>query len=109
MALSLLLENGHVLQKAQEELSIHIGKERCVSEDDIENLTYLQVIVKETFRENSPSNIVDLITSAEDCIISTGHFIPADTLLMINAWKIHHDERLWPDLNKFQPEVFDWK
>ncbi|XP_038725127.1 cytochrome P450 CYP82D47-like [Tripterygium wilfordii] len=106
MALSLLLENGHVLQKAQEELNTHIGKERCVTEDDIKNLTYLQAIVKETLRENSPSNIVDLITSAQDCTLSTGHFIPAGTQLMINAWKIHHDEGLWPDPYKFEPERF---
>lgn len=33
--LALLLNNQHVLRKAQEELNFHVGKERCVDESDV--------------------------------------------------------------------------
>ncbi|KAF9596120.1 hypothetical protein IFM89_007173 [Coptis chinensis] len=45
--LSLLLNNRHVLRKAQDELDAHIGKGRHVNESDIHNLLYLHAIVKE--------------------------------------------------------------
>ncbi|TYG74804.1 hypothetical protein ES288_D04G212100v1, partial [Gossypium darwinii] len=47
-AISLLLNNRHVLKKAQEELDIHVGNQRQVEESDIANLVYLQAIIKET-------------------------------------------------------------
>ncbi|MBA0572669.1 hypothetical protein Golob_002995, partial [Gossypium lobatum] len=47
-AISLLLNNHHVLKKAQEELDIHVGNQRQVEESDIANLVYLQAIIKET-------------------------------------------------------------
>ena len=51
-AVSLLLNNPHILRKAQEELDAHVGKERLVNEMDISKLVYLQAIVKETLRLN---------------------------------------------------------
>ncbi|KAB2036115.1 hypothetical protein ES319_D04G201100v1 [Gossypium barbadense] len=47
-AISLLLNNRHVLKKAQEELDIHVGNQWQVEESDIANLVYLQAIIKET-------------------------------------------------------------
>ncbi|KAI3684781.1 hypothetical protein L6452_34007 [Arctium lappa] len=49
-ALSLLLNNRYALRKAQEELEMHIGKDRQVNESDIKNLVYLQAVVKEALR-----------------------------------------------------------
>lgn len=49
-ALSLLLNNRHVLKHAQEELYLKVGRNRWVEDTDIKNLVYLQAIVKETLR-----------------------------------------------------------
>ncbi|KAI8549784.1 hypothetical protein RHMOL_Rhmol06G0052300 [Rhododendron molle] len=49
-ALSLLMNNRHVLKKAQEELELHVGKERQVEVSDINKLFYLQAVIKETLR-----------------------------------------------------------
>ena len=46
--LSLLLNNQHALQHAQEELDIKVGRERWVEEHDINYLVYLQAIIKES-------------------------------------------------------------
>lgn len=104
-ALSLLLNNAHVLKRVQDELDVHVGKNRQVDESDIKNLEYLQAVVKETLRLYPPSPII-IRASLEDCILSNGYQIPADIRLMINIWKIQHDERVWSDPDKFDPERF---
>ncbi|KAJ6831359.1 cytochrome P450 CYP82D47-like [Iris pallida] len=50
LTLAALLSNPDVLKKVQDELEIHVGKNRVVEYSDIENLTYLQAIIKEVFR-----------------------------------------------------------
>ena len=35
-----------------------------------------------------------------------GYFIAKDTLLMYNAWYIHHDPQLWHEPWVFKPERF---
>ncbi|XVF15662.1 hypothetical protein REPUB_Repub09cG0173800 [Reevesia pubescens] len=59
-ALALLLNNRQALKRAQEELAIHVGKDRHVDESDIKNLVSLQAIVKETFRLYPPGPILAL-------------------------------------------------
>ncbi|EOX91269.1 Cytochrome P450 [Theobroma cacao] len=104
-ALSLLLNNPRVLKRAQDELDMHVGKDRLLEESDIRNLVYLHAIVKETLRLYPPSPII-FRASMEDCTLSTGYHIPAGTRLMVNAWKIQRDERVWPDPHVFKPERF---
>ncbi|GMY11647.1 Cytochrome P450 82A3 [Fagus crenata] len=95
--LSLLLNNEHVLRKAQEELNIHVGKDRHVDESDVINLVYLQAIVKETLRLYPPAPIIRFRAAMEDCTLSTGYQIPAGTRLMVNAWKIHQGKSIWSE------------
>ena len=105
-ALSLLLNNQMELKKVQEELDIHIGKERMVEESDINKLVYLQAIVKETLRLYPPSPIITFRAAMNDCTFSCGYHIPAGTHLMVNAWKIHRDGRVWDDPHDFKPQRF---
>ena len=55
LELSLLLNNPHTLKKAKEELDINVGKGRLVNEADINNLFYLQAIIKEVLRVYPPA------------------------------------------------------
>ncbi|PIA50742.1 hypothetical protein AQUCO_01200167v1 [Aquilegia coerulea] len=102
-ALSLLLNNRHILKKAQEEIDIHVGKDKQVEESDIEKLVYLQAIVKETLRLYPPAP--GPRESTEDCTVS-GFYVPKGTQLLINIRKIHRDPRIWSNPNEFQPERF---
>lgn len=104
--LSLLLNNSHVLQKAFDELDIHVSKDRHLDESDIKNLVYLQAIVKETLRLYPPTPIIGLRAAMQDCTLSAGYHIPVNTRLIVNAWKIQRDEHVWPNPHKFQPERF---
>ncbi|KAF8015573.1 hypothetical protein BT93_H1173 [Corymbia citriodora subsp. variegata] len=105
-ALSLLVNNRRILEKAQQELDTHVGKSRHVEESDVKNLTYLQAIIKETMRLYPPAPIINLRNSMEECTFSTGFRIPTGTRLLLNYWKIQRDERVWPNPNKFEPERF---
>ncbi|XP_057975857.1 cytochrome P450 CYP82D47-like [Malania oleifera] len=104
-ALSLLLNNPHALKKAQDELDIHVGRERRVDEADISKLVYLQAITKETLRLYPPAPLGGPREFAEDCTIGDYH-VKRGTWLMMNLWKIQRDSRVWADPSEFQPERF---
>ncbi|PSS31381.1 Cytochrome P450 82A3 like [Actinidia chinensis var. chinensis] len=104
-ALSLLMNNCHVLKKAQEELDFHVGKERQVDESDIAKLAYLQAIVKETLRLYPAAPLSGVREFTEDCIVC-GYHIPKGTRLMVNLWKIQRDPTIWADPSEFRPERF---
>ncbi|GMP72542.1 hypothetical protein CsSME_00030535 [Camellia sinensis var. sinensis] len=104
-ALSLLMNNRHVLKKAQEEVDIHIGKERQVDETDIEKLVYLQGIVKETLRLYPAGPLSGPREFTEDCIIG-GYHVSKGTRLTLNLWKLQRDPTIWPEPSEFRPERF---
>ncbi|KAI8549773.1 hypothetical protein RHMOL_Rhmol06G0051400 [Rhododendron molle] len=104
-AVALLLNNPHVLKKAQEELDSQIGGQRQVEESDVKNLVYIQAIVKETLRLYPPTQLLPPRESIEDCTVG-GYHVPAGTTLFVNLWKIHHNPQVWPNPWVFRPERF---
>lgn len=77
-AVSLLVNNQHMLRRAQEELNRTIGKDRVVEESDLKDLVYLQAIVKETLRLYPPVPITCYRNVTEDFEITNGKFhVPA--------------------------------
>ena len=104
-AISLLLNNRHALNKAQEELDSHVGKKRLVNESDIANLAYIQAIVKETLRLYPVAPLSGPRVFTEDCTIG-GYHVSRGTRLIPNLWKIQTDPNAWPDPLEFKPERF---
>ncbi|XP_018827789.2 LOW QUALITY PROTEIN: dimethylnonatriene synthase-like [Juglans regia] len=104
-ALSLLLNHPKVLEAAQEELDIHVGRERWVQESDINNLNYLQAIVKETLRLYPPGPLTGLREAMQDCNLG-GFHVSKGTRLIINLWKLQRDPQIWSNPSEFQPERF---
>ncbi|KAI7751695.1 hypothetical protein M8C21_006985, partial [Ambrosia artemisiifolia] len=104
-ALSLLVNNPLVLRKAQQEVEDHVGRERKVEEADLKNFVYLQAIVKETMRLYPSVPLLIPHESIEDCIVG-GYAVPKGTQLLINAWKIQNDPKIWANPFDFQPERF---
>nr|GMC57073.1 molybdenum cofactor sulfurase [Ipomoea batatas] len=95
-----------MLDKVQAELDIQIGRDRIVDESDIKNLVFLQAVIKETLRLYPQSPVNGLRSSRKNCTLSHGYHVPAGTKLLVNVWKIHRDESIWPDPNEFKPERF---
>ncbi|KAI3451543.1 hypothetical protein Pfo_008208 [Paulownia fortunei] len=105
-ALSLLLNNRHVLKKAQEELDEHIGRDRRVIESDINNLVYLQAIAKETLRLYPAGPLGGTREFSEDSNVG-GYHVPKGTWLIVNLWKLQRDPHVWgEDSLEFKPERF---
>ncbi|KAF9608873.1 hypothetical protein IFM89_011911 [Coptis chinensis] len=103
--LSLLLNNRHILKKAQEEIDTSVGKDRQVDESDIVKLAYLQAIVKEALRLYPPAPLSAQHEAMEDCTVA-GYYVPAGTRLITNIRKIQRDPRVWSNPGEFHPERF---
>ncbi|PKI31234.1 hypothetical protein CRG98_048374, partial [Punica granatum] len=93
-AISLLLNNREALKKVQDELELHVGRNRQVDESDIPNLVYLNAVVKETLRLYPAVPLSVPREAMEDCTIG-GFHVPAGTCLLVNMWKMHRDPRIW--------------
>ncbi|XP_058206005.1 xanthotoxin 5-hydroxylase CYP82C4-like [Rhododendron vialii] len=104
-ALSLLLNHNKCLKLVQQELDMHVGRERWVEESDIKDLIYLQAVLKETLRLYPSGPLSIPRESIEDCHVA-GYFVPKGTRLIVNVWKLHRDPRVWTHPCEFQPERF---
>lgn len=104
-AMSLLLRNPLVLEKAKEEIDMKFDKDGYISESDATKLVYLQAIVKETLRLYPPATLSSPREFIEDCTLS-GYHVKKGTRLIPNLWKIHRDPGVWPDPLEFKPERF---
>ncbi|KAL4279698.1 hypothetical protein GQ457_03G039140 [Hibiscus cannabinus] len=102
--LSFLLNNRQWLRKAQEELDIHVGRERLVNESDLSKLECLQAIVKETLRLHPPVLLYPRLCH-EDITVSSYH-VPRGSWIFMNIWKIQTDARVWSDPLEFKPQRF---
>ncbi|KAG7534562.1 Cytochrome P450 [Arabidopsis thaliana x Arabidopsis arenosa] len=105
-AMANLLKNPEVLKKAKAEIDEKIGEERLVDEPDIVNLPYLQNIVSETFRLCPAAPLLVPRSPSEDIKIG-GYDIPRGTIVLVNAWAIHRDPKLWDEPERFMPERFE--
>ncbi|KAJ0105789.1 hypothetical protein Patl1_18153 [Pistacia atlantica] len=102
-AMAELVKNPSVMRKTQEEVRRVVGKKSKVEENDVNQMVYLKWVVKETMRLHVPA----MITRAT--IGSTkleGYDIPPKAIVLINAWAIQRDPKLWDRPEEFVPERF---
>jgi cytochrome P450 len=66
---------------------------------------YLGALVKEVLRIRPPIPVAAGRVLNEPFAIGP-HSIPAGTLILIDAWGVHHDPELHPDPERFEPERF---
>ncbi|KAJ7527959.1 hypothetical protein O6H91_16G078300 [Diphasiastrum complanatum] len=100
-----LIRNPQVLRKAQKEIDSVVGKERLVEESDLQNLPYLQAIVKETLRLHPPVPVTDPHYN-EVPVELGGYQIPPGFVMFVNIWALGRDETLWKHPLEFLPERF---
>ncbi|KAJ3673091.1 hypothetical protein LUZ60_006465 [Juncus effusus] len=95
-----------IQSKVQTEIDSVTGPNKSVSDSDVQNLPYLQSIVKETLRMNPPGPLLSWARLAiNDCHVGP-HFVPAGTTAMVNMWAITHDGSVWTEPDLFKPERF---
>ncbi|KAL6219774.1 hypothetical protein ACLB2K_007533 [Fragaria x ananassa] len=105
-AMSNLLNHPSVLKKARAEIDAQLHQERLVDESDISKLHYLESIIFETLRLYPAAPMLVPHFASNDCVIG-GFDIPSDSMVLVNAWAIHRDPKLWDDPQSFKPERFE--
>ncbi|CAI0441022.1 unnamed protein product [Linum tenue] len=110
-AMSQLMKNPRIMEKAQREVR-HVvagaaggGNSRKIDAATVDELGYLQLVVKETLRLHPPGPLT-IPRECRETIVIDGYRIPAKTRVIVNAWAIGRDPRHWVEPEKFHPERF---
>jgi flavonoid 3'-monooxygenase len=105
-AIAELIRHPEMMRKCQQEIdSVMRGEQRRVKESDLQKLTYLQAVVKETFRLHPSTPLLLPRLAAEACEIE-GYYIPKNARLMVNAWGMQRDPDVWERPLEFDPNRF---
>ncbi|KAL7249828.1 hypothetical protein ACSBR1_011913 [Camellia fascicularis] len=106
-AMTELIKNPTQLKKAQEEVRRVVGEKSKVNEDDIDQMVYLNWVVKEALRLHAPIPFLFRQESiGNESTKLGGYDIPPRTRVFINAWAIHRDPKIWDNPEDFVPERF---
>lgn len=100
-----ILRNPNVMKKVQDELKEVIGLENILEEYHLPKLTYLDAVIKETFRLHPPLPLLIQRCPDESCQVA-GYHIPKGSIVYMNVWAIHRDPKNWTDPLEFKPERF---
>ncbi|TYG82575.1 hypothetical protein ES288_D01G100100v1 [Gossypium darwinii] len=104
-AMSEMMKNPRILEKAQAEVRQVYDRTREVNESDLHELKYLKLVIKETLRLHPPLPLLIPRENSERCEIN-GYEIPAKTKVIVNAWAIGRDSNYWSEAERFNPERF---
>ncbi|XP_041025936.1 cytochrome P450 77A1 [Juglans microcarpa x Juglans regia] len=104
-ALLRLVLNQEIQEKLYKEIVEHVGRDGVVNESDVEKMSYLGAVVKETFRRHPPSHFVLSHAATKETKLG-GYTIPEDASVeFYTAW-LTEDPSMWKDPDEFRPERF---
>nr|APA31876.1 cytochrome p450 00951 [Brachionus plicatilis] len=104
-ACQLIGSHPHVQKKLHEEIDSVLGEsDRPLNNDDLKELKYLDLVIKETLRLFPSVPYFGRVIS-EDCDIDGFKILKGETAVIV-AYMIHRDEKYYPDPEKFDPERF---
>jgi len=103
-ALYEISKHPEVEEKVFNELTAVLGDHDSPTYEEVNKLTYLQWVVKETLRIHPPVATISRTTTEEAEI--GGVTIPEGTSVVVGAWAVHCSELFWPEPWRFRPERF---
>lgn len=104
-AMSELMRNPEVMNKAQIEVREALKGKAGVEDGDVEKLSYLKMVIKETLRLHVPIPLLLPRMAKQSCEVM-GFKIPEESRVLINAWAMGRDPEYWEDAESFWPERF---
>ncbi|CAI9094653.1 OLC1v1030430C1 [Oldenlandia corymbosa var. corymbosa] len=105
-AMAELIGHPEVMSKLQNEIRMAFKEKETIEEDDIQELRYLQSVIKEILRLHPPLPFLVPRERREQTEID-GYIIPVKTHVFVNVWTIARDSEYWDDPESFKPEGFD--
>ncbi|KAI8138783.1 cytochrome P450 [Fennellomyces sp. T-0311] len=107
-AICFLAMYPEIQQRAREEVIKILGDdpENVVpTVEQMQQLTYINMIIKETLRMYSPVDFLVPRVSVKDTTLG-GVFIPKGTQITVSTYQLHHNPRVWENPDTFDPERF---
>lgn len=100
------MRNPEVMQKVQAEIRSNLAGRPSVMEDDIAELKYTKLVIKETLRLHPASPLLVPRECRQTCNVM-GYDVPEGTTAFVNVWMINRDPEHWEDAETFRPERFE--
>ncbi|KAJ1258882.1 hypothetical protein BS78_10G109900 [Paspalum vaginatum] len=101
-----LMKCPRAMRKVQLEIRQVLGCKSRITEEDLMNLKYLKLVIKETLRLHPATCVLFPKASQESCKI-LGYDVPKGMLMVMNVWAINRDPKYWEDAEVFRPERFE--
>ncbi|KAH7652951.1 Costunolide synthase protein, partial [Dioscorea alata] len=105
-AMAELMRCPSTMKKVQDEVRGIIGNKGKVEESDLQQLQYLKLVIWETLRLHCIAPFLLPRESRKDCKVF-GYDISKNTRVLVNAWAIARDPKLWENPEVFMPERFE--
>ncbi|KAL4563692.1 hypothetical protein LXL04_027737 [Taraxacum kok-saghyz] len=105
-AMTELMRNPDVMQKAQAEVRKVFKGKKTVLESELHDLVYLKHIIKETLRLHITIPLLLPRECREQCKIG-GYDIPLKMKVVVNGFACGTDPEYWDDPQCFKPERFE--
>ncbi|KAH7652953.1 Costunolide synthase protein, partial [Dioscorea alata] len=105
-AMTELMRYPSIMKKVQDEVRGIIGNKGKVEESDLPQLQYLKLVICETLRFHCIAPFLLPRESRKDCKLF-GYDISKNTRVIVNAWAIARDPKLWENPEIFLPERFE--
>jgi cytochrome P450 len=103
--LALIPSFPDIQARAHAELDRVVGQGNLPTAADEARLPYIRAIIKEVQRCYAPFWLGTPHCSTEDFVYK-GMFIPKDTVMVMNAYTMHHNAERYPDPHQFNPERY---
>ncbi|MCD7460821.1 hypothetical protein HAX54_044500 [Datura stramonium] len=101
-----MMKNPNIFAKAQAEVRETFKEKVTFDTNDVEELRYLKLVIKETLRLHPPLPLFAPRECREETDIN-GYTIPVKTKVMVNVWALGRDLKYWDDTESIKPERFE--
>ncbi|KAG8390926.1 hypothetical protein BUALT_Bualt01G0134400 [Buddleja alternifolia] len=102
-AMPLLLSHPKAMHELRQEIDDNVGHNRLINDFDLSELLYLRCVINETLRLYPPVPLLLPHFSSQNSIVVRNN-VPKGTILLVNAWAMHRDPKLW---DEHEPDKFN--
>ncbi|KAJ5266557.1 hypothetical protein N7478_009365 [Penicillium angulare] len=102
-----LIQNPEALRKLREEIDEFTQQGRCshaITFKETQEMPYLQAVIKEALRMHAATGLPMWREVPAGGAKISGRFFPAGTVVGVNSWVTHYDEKVFPNATTFSPE-----